>query len=63
MRAEGVMGMSRSTVIVIAVLVMIAIIVSVDVLFLKDYFWARLLSNIGIVAVFAGLYLVFLKNR
>ena len=63
MRAEGVMGMSRSTVIVIAVLVMIAIIVSVDVLFLKDYFWARLLVNIGIVAVFAVLYLVFLKNR
>ena len=55
--------MSRSTVIVIAVLVMIAIIVSVDVLFLKDYFWARLLVNIGIVAVFAVLYLVFLKNR
>ena len=54
--------MPRTIVIVLAVLVMIAIIVSVDVLFLKDYFWARLLSNIGIVAVFAVLYLTVLKK-
>jgi hypothetical protein len=56
------MGMSRTTVIVIAVLVMIAIIVGVDVLLLRDHFWARLLVNVGIVATFAALYLTVLKK-
>jgi NADH:ubiquinone oxidoreductase subunit 3 (subunit A) len=44
------------------VVVMVAIIVSVDILFLRHQFWARLLSNIGIVAVFAACYFIFLKR-
>lgn len=45
------------------VLLMIALVVGVDVLFLRQHFWARLLVNIGIVAVFVSFYLGFLKNR
>jgi hypothetical protein len=40
---------------------MIIVIVSVDVLFFRDRFWARLLANIGIVLIFAAFYLRFLK--
>lgn len=42
-------------------IVMVTIIVCVDVLFFRDRFWERLLSNIGIVLVFIALYLRFLK--
>lgn len=42
--------------------VLIAIIVSVDLLFFKNRFWERLMVNIGIVLVFAAFYLRFLKN-
>ena len=44
------------------VLAMIAVIVGLDLLFFRNHFWARLLSNIGIVLVFAAFYLRFLKN-
>ncbi len=47
---------------VIFVFVLIAVIVSVDVLFFKNRFWERLIVNIGIVLVFAAFYLRFLKN-
>jgi hypothetical protein len=53
----------KQALIVLYVVVMIAIVVGVDVLFLKDRFWPRLLTNIGIVAVFAAFYLGFLKNH
>jgi hypothetical protein len=56
------MDMPKTVVLVIFLLVMIGIIVGVDVLFLQNYFWARLLSNIGIVVVFGAIYLRFLKN-
>jgi hypothetical protein len=45
------------------VLVMIAVVVGVDVLFLREHFWARLLTNIGIVVLFGAFYLAFLRNR
>lgn len=48
--------------VVIYVVVMIAVIVSVDLLFFKHRFWERLLVNIGIFLVFAAFYLRFLKN-
>jgi len=48
---------------VLYVLAMIAIVVGVDVLFLKHQFWPRLLVNIGIVAAFGAVYLLFLKRR
>ena len=44
------------------VLLMVAIIVGVDVLFLRHLFWQRLISNIGIVLVFVLFYLKFLKR-
>jgi hypothetical protein len=53
----------RQAVVVLYVLAMIAIVVGVDVLFLKHQFWPRLLVNIGIVAVFGAVYLLFLKRR
>ena len=48
--------------VVLYVLAMVAIIVGVDVVFLRHLFWPRLLTNIGIVLVFAVFYLVFLKR-
>jgi len=47
---------------VLYVLALVAVIVGVDILFFRHYFWARLLVNIGIVLVFAGFYLRFLKR-
>jgi len=47
---------------VLYVLAMVAIIVGVDVVFLRHLFWPRLLTNIGIVLVFIVVYLVFLKR-
>jgi hypothetical protein len=46
----------------IYVLVMVALIVTVDILFLRDHGWVRLAVNVGIVVVFAVLYLVFLRR-
>ncbi len=45
------------------VLAMIAAVVCVDVFFLRHHFWPRLLVNVGIVAVFAAFYFLFLKRR
>lgn len=54
--------MPRNILAVVYVLVLIAVVVSVDVLFFKNRFWERLMVNIGIVLVFAAFYLRFLKN-
>ena len=48
--------------VVLYVLVLIAVVVSVDLLFFKNRLWERLMVNIGIVLVFAAFYLRFLKN-
>jgi hypothetical protein len=55
--------MRRNAYVVPYALVMIAVVVSVDVLFLRHRFWERLIANIGIVLVFGAFYLRFLKNR
>jgi hypothetical protein len=55
--------MLRNATVAIYILVMIAVIVGVDVLFLKDRFWLRLFVNVGIVAVFAAVYVGLLRNR
>ena len=47
---------------VLFALLMIAVVVSVDILFFKNHFWERLMANIGIVLVFLAFYLRFLKN-
>jgi uncharacterized membrane protein len=54
--------MSRNIYVVLFTLIMIAIVVSVDLLFFKNRFWERLIANIGIVLVFLAFYLRFLKN-
>jgi uncharacterized membrane protein len=46
----------------IFVVVLIAVIVSVDLLFFRHHFWERLMANIGIVLVFAAFGLRFLKK-
>ena len=47
---------------VVFVLVLVAIIVTVDVLFFRNRFRERLLANAGIVAVFIVVYFIFLKG-
>jgi len=54
--------MGRQPAIAAYVLAMVAIIVAVDVLFLRHHFWVRLIVNIGIVLVFVVFYLRFLKH-
>jgi hypothetical protein len=54
--------MRRQAAIVLYVLGLVAVVVSVDVLFFKHHFWERLLVNVGIVLVFAAFGLRFLKR-
>jgi|SRR5271157_4417036 len=54
--------MTRNMFVVLYIVVMIAAVVSVDLLFFKNQFWERLVVNIGIVLVFVAFYLRFLKN-
>lgn len=54
--------MMRNMSVALYILVMIAVVVSVDLLFFKNRFWERLIVNIGMVLVFAAFYLRFLKN-
>ncbi|MDE3022420.1 MAG: hypothetical protein KGI54_11230 [Pseudomonadota bacterium] len=54
--------MTRNISVVLYIMVMIAVIVSVDFLIFKNRFWERLIVNIGIVMVFAVFYLRFLKK-
>ncbi|MBF5001628.1 hypothetical protein IRT45_31355 [Nocardia sp. BSTN01] len=54
--------MERPTAAVIYVLALVAVVVSVDVLFFRHYFWERLLVNVGIVLVFAAFYLRFVQR-
>lgn len=52
----------RQVAAVVYVVVMVALIVGLDVLVLRHQFWARLLVNVGIVLVFVGFYLRFLRR-
>jgi hypothetical protein len=53
----------RQAVLVVYVLAMVALIVGVDVLFLRHQFWPRLAVNVGIVLVFGACYFIFLRER
>ena len=44
------------------VLAMVAVVVGVDVLYLRHQFWLRLIVNIGIVLVFVAGYFGFIKR-
>ena len=54
--------MTRNMSVVLYTVMMIAVVVSVDLLFFKNRFWERLTVNIGIILVFAAFYLRFLKK-
>lgn len=49
--------MGRAAITVLYLLLMVALIVSVDVLVFRGHFWERLLVNIGIVLIFMAFYL------
>lgn len=51
--------MDRPASIALYVAVMAAVIVGVDVAFLRNHAWERLAANVGLVLVFALLYLAF----
>lgn len=54
------MGERRTA--VLYLLVLVAVVVGVDVLFLRHDLTERLIANVGIVAVFVALYFAFLKR-
>ena len=54
--------MSYSYVIAIIIVLLIAVVVTVDVPFFRNFFWERLMVNVGIVLVFAAFALRFLKH-
>lgn len=54
--------MTRNLSFALYVVVLIAVVVSVDVLFFRHHIWERLIVNIGIVLVFAAFALRFLKK-
>ena len=54
--------MGRQAAIVLYALALVAVVVGVDVLFLRHQFWARLIVNVGIVLVFGAFYWRFLKR-
>jgi hypothetical protein len=54
--------MTRNMSVVLYVVGLIAVVVSVDVLFFRNRFWERLMVNVGIVLVFAAFYLRFLNH-
>lgn len=54
--------MGRETAVALYVVALVAVVVGVDLLIFRHQFWPRLLSNIGIVLVFAAFYLRFLKR-
>lgn len=49
--------MGHTAVVILGLVVMIGLIVGLDIAYLRDHFVLRLLVNVGIVAVFAVLYL------
>lgn len=54
--------MPKGMVVVFFVVAMIAVIVSVDLLFFRHRILERLMINIGIALVFLAFYLRYLKN-
>ncbi len=53
---------SKTLAVVILLVVMIALIVGCDVLFLRDRFGLRLAVNVGIVVAFGAIYFAFLRR-
>jgi protein-S-isoprenylcysteine O-methyltransferase Ste14 len=55
-------AMGRQAAVVLYVLALVAVVVSVDVLFFRNQFWPRLAVNVGIVLVFGAFGFRFLKR-
>ena len=55
--------MARQAAVVLCVVAMAAVIVGVDVVFFRHHVWPRLMTNIGIVLLFAAFYFRFLLRR
>lgn len=55
--------MRRPAAVVLYVLAMVALVVGVDILFLRHHTLERLIVNVGIVFVFVVFYFRFLKRR
>ncbi|MGE5261095.1 MAG: hypothetical protein ACM3MH_09500 [Actinomycetota bacterium] len=54
--------MTKNMSVALYVVALIAVVVTVDVLFFRNRLWERLMVNIGIVLVFAAFYLRFMQN-
>lgn len=54
--------MKHDVFIIAYLVVMVALIIGLDVAFLRDHLWWRLATNVGIVAEFAIVYLVFFRT-
>ena len=54
--------MSRQAITAIYLVVMVAVIVGVDIAFLRGLFWQRLLVNIALVLAFGAFYLLVLRR-
>jgi hypothetical protein len=52
----------RNAAAVLYLLVMVAAVVSADILFFRNHLWERLAANVGIVLVFVAFYLRFLQR-
>ena len=55
--------MGRQAVGALYVLVMAGVVVGVDVLFFRHQFGPRLIANVGIVLVFAVVFVLFVRRR
>lgn len=53
--------MDKNPMAIVFVIIMIIIIIAVDILLFRHYFWARLASNVGIILIFLALYLRFIR--
>ena len=60
---EKVTAMARNALLVLYLFVLVATVVTVDLVFFRNRFWERLIANIGIVLVFAAFYLRCLKGK
>ena len=60
-----VIEMAKNMSVVLYIVALVAVVVSIDLLFFRQrlWTWERLMVNIGIVLVFLAFYLRFTKNQ
>jgi len=49
-------------VVAVFIVLMVVVVIGVDILFFRNFFWGRLAMNVGIVLIFIAFYLRFLKH-